>query len=170
MGLGQAWICVAAQQCSTDAKSEIFIVEGFAVLLHCRVVTKNRVGRSMTKRIDWDQLSRRQRGQRHGTESAYDEMPPAGSWADQQRFDALKNAEKNAKLLTPRTKTLPPVKMAQRPLAQCPLCGSMVGKMKRHLRKAHGAIPGYEHKAPTTTLSNEEASLNLTVERDAPKR
>jgi hypothetical protein len=39
----------------------------------------------MAKRINWDEVSRRQRGQRQGTSNAYDELPPVGSWADQQR-------------------------------------------------------------------------------------
>ncbi|MFZ2726696.1 MAG: hypothetical protein WAX77_10630 [Methylococcaceae bacterium] len=39
----------------------------------------------MTKRIDWDDVGRSQRAQKHGTQSAYDELPPVGSYADKVR-------------------------------------------------------------------------------------
>jgi hypothetical protein len=112
----------------------------------------------MTKRIDWDQVSRLQKGQRHGIETAYDELPPVGSWADQQRVATRKKPNQNAKPLAPRTKIAPMKKVGPKPLARCPLCGNLVGKMKRHLQKAHGAIPGHEHEAPPSTPSNEEVT------------
>ena len=39
----------------------------------------------MTKRIDWDDVARKQKTLRHGSASAYDELPPIGSLADRLR-------------------------------------------------------------------------------------
>lgn len=44
----------------------------------------------MTKKIDWDGVARKQRAQRHGSEYAYDELPPAGSYADRIRYLSTK--------------------------------------------------------------------------------
>jgi hypothetical protein len=49
---------------------------------------------SMTKRINWDQVSRQQKGRRQGISNAYDELPPVGSWADRQRVSAKQRKPK----------------------------------------------------------------------------
>ena len=108
----------------------------------------------MTKRIDWDEVGRRERSRRHGTEDAYDELPPVGSRADQQRYFLPEKTR--GKIRTPRPKTTPVKKVEPMPLTQCPLCGVAVGKMKRHLRRAHGAVPGREHEAPANTPSKDQ--------------
>ena len=40
----------------------------------------------MTSRFDWDALERERRAREHGTEYAYDELPPIGSYEDRRRF------------------------------------------------------------------------------------
>lgn len=110
----------------------------------------------MTKRINWDEISRQQKGQRHGTSNAYDELPPVGSWADQQRVAANKTPKKKVKALGAKTRPLVAKASAPREMATCPICGNLVGRMKRHLRRAHGATPGHEHEAPITPPPNDE--------------
>jgi hypothetical protein len=108
----------------------------------------------MTKSIAWDEFERREKARRRGTENAYIELPPVGSWADQQRF--FSRATPKQKVKAPVPKIAPPNQVEPKPLAPCPVCGALVGKMKRHLRRAHGAVPGHEHEAPATTPSNGE--------------
>ena len=110
----------------------------------------------MAKQLDWDQVSRQKRAQLHGTENAYGELPPVGSWADRQRVASRKNQQKKARSAAESPKKVLLKRVEPKPLTQCPLCGNMVGKMKRHLRRAHGAIPGHEHEAPITAPSNDE--------------
>jgi hypothetical protein len=56
----------------------------------------------MANRIDWDEVSRKQRAQRHGIEYAFDELPPIGTYADQMR-----NADADSNKLRPLEKTQP---------------------------------------------------------------
>ena len=110
----------------------------------------------MSKPIDWDKVARQQKGQMHGTLFAYDELPSVGSWADQQRVASRKKPKNKATTLGINAKVAPSTQAAPTPFAPCPLCGNLVGKMKRHLRRAHGAKPGNEHETPTTAASSDQ--------------
>lgn len=58
---------------------------------------------ALPKRLDWDAVARLQRSQRHGSEYAYDELPPAGSRADQARcLTASANANDQSESSPPR--------------------------------------------------------------------
>lgn len=126
---------------------------------------------AMTKRIDWDEVTRKQQAKRHGTSYAYDELPPVGSWADQQRILAR---EKKSQQNTPagglkNTSGAISRQSVNRPLSKCQFCEALVSKMERHLKKAHNAIPDYKRKTPknakTTTqkkLKAAERTVNLS--------
>lgn len=45
----------------------------------------------MAKRINWDSVNRKRRAQRYGSEYAYDELPPVGSYADQARYGSARS-------------------------------------------------------------------------------
>jgi hypothetical protein len=101
----------------------------------------------MTKRINWDQVARQQKGRKQGMSNAYDELPPVGSWADQQRFMTNKSRAKK-KSKRARVKTIAGLKKEPpKSVAACPVCGRLVSMIKRHLRKAHGAELGHEQEA-----------------------
>jgi hypothetical protein len=105
----------------------------------------------MTKRINWDQVARQQKGLKQGTSNAYDELPPVGSWADQQRFITNKSGAKKRPKST-RVKTFAGFKKEpSKSFAACPVCGRLVSRIKGHLRKAHGAAIGHEHECPNST-------------------
>ncbi|MBI4938311.1 MAG: hypothetical protein HY846_08885 [Nitrosomonadales bacterium] len=87
----------------------------------------------MTKRSNWDEVARKQRAQRHGTSYAYDELPPAGSWADQQRILARKKkSKKKAPASGLKNKGVILRQPGNHPLSKCPLCGTLAGKMEHH--------------------------------------
>ena len=88
----------------------------------------------MTSRPDWDAIARKQRGERHGTANAYDELPPTGSWPDQQRN--LKGESEAQSALNPKPLFKLPATIPRR-LFLCPCCKNYVEKLPRHLRKVH---------------------------------
>lgn len=57
----------------------------------------------MSKQPDWDAIARLQRAQRHGTQYAYDELPPVGSYADQVRCISGKGENDSTSELSSRT-------------------------------------------------------------------
>jgi hypothetical protein len=91
----------------------------------------------MAKRINFEILSKQQKMIKNGVSSVWEGTPPAESWTSLQRYNQLKSKERrDAQAKIPIA------------LANCPLCGHLVGKMKRHLQKTHGALPGHEHETP----------------------
>lgn len=59
----------------------------------------------MTKRIDWDEVARKQKSVRRGSASAFDELPPIGSLADRIRQEKKLGKPKKRSVSAPKTST-----------------------------------------------------------------
>jgi hypothetical protein len=109
-------------------------------------------------RLNWDMENRRARARRHGSESAFVDLPPTGSFADRARyFDKSQGkSPKPREPLKPLVKPAPLRPQSQKggkqsqgtprqttptaPLAKCPECGALVKKLRAHITKAHPAL------------------------------
>lgn len=108
-------------------------------------------------RLNWDMANRRERARRHGTESAFEDLPPTGSFADRARYFDLntgqspKPREPLKPLVQPasfRSKSQQAGKQGQgtprqakptKQLAKCPECGALVKKLRAHIIKPYPA-------------------------------
>ena len=95
----------------------------------------------MTKRLDWDEEARRARAQRHGSSYAYDELPKAGSRADQKRYleeplPASKRSRPTESAGIGKVGSAPVVSTKKaRKLETCSGCGASVRSLVKHKSK-----------------------------------
>jgi hypothetical protein len=109
-------------------------------------------------RLNWDMAKRRDRARQHGSESAFEDLPPTGSFADRARYfnrnqgkspkprEPLKSSVNPAPLRSQSQKAGKPKQGQGTPrtttttqLAKCPECGALVKKLRAHITKAHPA-------------------------------
>ena len=88
----------------------------------------------MRNRLVWDAVAREKKAKSHGTATAYDELPPVGSWADQQRSNNKPERDDTAVRVEP-WRTPSTSKKCQ--FTPCPVCRQHVLNLTKHLRKIH---------------------------------
>jgi hypothetical protein len=100
--------------------------------------------------MNWNRVRQENQARKFGRDYA-DDLPAFGTWADQQRVVNRSGNEARPVELKRTRGPIPKVKYGAtgsrpkpakppRELAKCPVCGQMVGRMRRHLEKAHGHL------------------------------
>lgn len=109
--------------------------------------------------MNWTRVRQENQARRYGRDYA-DDLPAFGSWADQRRVESGSASEMPIGLRRTRG-PIPKVNFGTagrrhksskppRELARCPVCGQMVGRMRRHLAKAHGHLDAMAKATPAT--------------------
>jgi uncharacterized C2H2 Zn-finger protein len=89
----------------------------------------------MAKRLNYESISKQHKIVKNGTSATWEDIPPKDHFVTLNEYRHIKSEErKKAKAKTPKV------------LANCPLCGQLVSRLKHHIQKAHGILAGHEHQ------------------------